>query len=340
MHTDGLHGAGHLVLSAPIGDYLAQHSGAVHLEGYLHGVLGGSDLPADADIPANVPPHRHAWARDFLHGGGDPKQVGCLLREDLAAASLARWRTHVDDAFGRSPVDDPLYRAEYAIITGRSGRNDVLAPAMTRRHVLTRHLACDRRMVEWYAATPARLRRARQPYIDVLRRHFPAFARVPRADGCSGMPLSDGHWRREYAWQCEKLYVRWAWLRYANVRRWGRDSMAARAWGFETCRQAGLFEPLLVRDARILEWIRPHALRSVFDAACCDPRQSVPILSLLTIETMVRELEYTGRLKVNDISATDTIEFLRLSTGQVASSAVVASEESHRLPTAAAVEVR
>ncbi len=297
INTDGLHGAGHLVASTPINDYLSRHGGAVLLEGYLHGVLGGSDLPVDEDIPANVPAHQHAWALAFLHSGGTPEQIGGLLHEDIASASLTRWRSHVDDTFGSCPIDDPLYRAEYAIITGRSGRNDVLVPAMARRHVLARHLACDMRMIEWYAATPARLRRARQPYIDVLRRHFPAFARVPRADGCSGMPLSDEPWRREYAWQCEKLHTRWVWLRYADVRRWGRDSIAARAWGFETCRQAGLFEPLLAADARVLEWVRPHALRSSFEAACHQPRQAVPLLSLLTIEIMLRELESTKRIE-------------------------------------------
>jgi hypothetical protein len=258
----------------------------------MHGVLGGSDLPADVDVPVDVPPHQHAWALDFLHGGGEPESIGRLLREDLAADSIARWQTHVDDAFFSATTADPLCRAEYAIIAGRSGRNDALVPAMYRRDVLARHPACDRRMIDWYATTPARLRRARQVYIDVLRTHFPTFARVPRADGCSGMPLMNGQWRREYAWQREKLYDCWARLRYADVRRWGRDSMGARAWAFETCRQAGMFEPVVASDARVREWVQPQALHSAFDLACRDPRQSVPMLSLLTIETMVRELEH------------------------------------------------
>ncbi|NLX17318.1 MAG: hypothetical protein GXY45_10175, partial [Ramlibacter sp.] len=46
IETDGLHGAAHLVASAPIASYLAHHAGAVLLEGYLHGGLGGSKVPA------------------------------------------------------------------------------------------------------------------------------------------------------------------------------------------------------------------------------------------------------------------------------------------------------
>lgn len=326
MHTDGLHGAGHLILSTPINEYLAQHEGGVLLEGYLHGVLGGSDLPADADVPAHLPAHQHSWAIDFLHAGGAPAKIDTLLREELAYDSAARWQAHVDDAFGRAATDDPLCRAEYAIITGRSGRNDVLVPAMPRNHVLTRHPACDRRMLEWYATTPARLRRARRPYVDVLREHYPEFARVPRADGCSGMPLTDGRWRREYAWQCEKLYSRWAWLRYPEVRRWGRDSMATRAWGFDICRQAGLFEPLLTDHARVREWVKPRQLRSCFEAACRDAQPSVVLLTLLTIETMVRELERTESLSGHDAGPSDSIEFRKLSVGQVAGLASVGAD--------------
>jgi hypothetical protein len=291
LETDGLHGAGHLVMSAPIASHLARHAGAVLIEGYLHGVLGGSDLPADADVPGERPAHQHTWALDFLHGGGEPELIGNLLSPRLATDSLARWRSHVDDTFARSRVEDPLCRAEYTIVTGRSGRNDVLVPAMFRRHVLARHPACDRRMVDWYATTPACMRRARQAYVDVLRMFYPRFARVPRADGCSGMPLASENWRREYHWQAERLYSWWARRRYPQVRSWGRDSRAARAWAFDACRRAGMFEPMLACDARIYEWVRPHAVRNLWDRACREPRQSIPLLSLFTIESTVRELE-------------------------------------------------
>jgi asparagine synthetase B (glutamine-hydrolysing) len=319
VDCDGLHGAGHLAASAPIAEHLAGLGGAVLLEGYLHGVLGGSDLPADSELPTDLPPYRHGWARDFLHGGGDPESIGRLLREDLAADSLLRWQTHVDDAFSRAAVREPLYRAEHAIIAGRSGRNDVLVPAMYRRHVLVRHPACDRRMIDWYATTPARLRRARQVYIEVLRRHYPAFARVPRADGCSGMPLLNSRWRRELAWQREKLFARWAWLRYTDVRRWGRDSIATRAWAFQACRQTSAFEPLLAPDARVLQWIRPASRRLLWEGTCRDPRQSVVLLTLLTIETMVRHLEQLSPMRglLDGVANVQGVEFKRLRVGQV-----------------------
>lgn len=320
IETDGLHGAAHLVTSAPITPYLAHHAGAVLLEGYLHGGLGGSKVPADQDVGVSDsvcgfgaggqaasgtggqsgtgtvagstrPAHTHAWALNLLHTGGNPGLIGGMLREELAADSLRRWQAHVDDAFAHAPSDDPLCRAEYAVISGRSGRNDVLVPAMFRRHVLVRQPGCNRRMIDWYASTPASLRRGRQVCIDALRRHYPQFARLPRADGCSGMPLTDHRWLREYRWRIEKLYSRWARLRYSDVRRWGRDSLAIRAWTFEACRQANLFAPVLAADARVLEWVRPQAVRDLWQTVCRDPRRSIPLLNLLTIELMVRELE-------------------------------------------------
>ncbi len=317
LETEGLHGAGHLGLSAPIGPYLQQHRGAILIEGYLHGVLGGSDLPFDEDIPPNLPPHEHSWARDFLHGGGDPDQIGALLREDLAAESLGRWQSHVDDSFRTAPIDDPLHRAEYTIITGRSGRNDVLVPASFRRHTLARHPACDRRMIEWYATTPAQLRRARQVYVDVLRQRFPKFASVPRADSSSGMPLIDNRWLREYCWQRERLYSWWSKVRHADVRRYGRDSLAARAWTFETCRQAGLFEPMLATDARVRAWVRQGALQGLWSSACANPRRSIPLLTLLTAETMIRELERTGSHEATHGEQINEIHFRRLSVGSI-----------------------
>jgi len=311
IETDGLHGAAHLALSAPITSYLARHEGAVLVEGYLHGVLGGSDLPADADVPTDRPAHQHAWAIDFLHSGGEPERIGRLLEANLARESLARWQAHVDDAFAAAGTDDRLCRAEYAIITGRSGRNDVLVPAIYRRYVAARHPACDRRMIEWYATTPAVMRRARRAYIDVLRTRYPRFARVPRADGCSGMPLSGEGWRREYHWQVEKLYSWWARLRYPDVRRWGRDSMAARAWALQTCREAGAFDELLAPDARVREWVRAESLREAWDTAMRDPRGSIPLLTLMTAETMIRELE---RMPVPSCSAAG-LQFRRLDVG-------------------------
>jgi hypothetical protein len=317
INTDGLHGASHLVLSSPIPSYLAGHSGAVLIEGYLHGVLGGSDLPADDDVPADRPAHQHSWALDFLHGGGTPEQINALLAENLAAESLARWQSHVDDSFRLAPIDDPLHRSEYTIITGRSGRNDVLVPSAFRRDVLARHPACDRRMIEWYATTPAPLRRARKVYIDVLAQRFTTFARVPRADSSSGMPLVQSRWLRELCWQRERLYTTWARCRHADVRRYGRDALAARAWAFDACREGGLFDPLLAPDARVLEWLRPTALQVAWRTACQDPRRSVPLFSLLTAETMMRQLECSPSLGNGQPADTNPIEFRRLSVGSL-----------------------
>ncbi len=306
--TDGLHGAGHLVLSAPIAPYLAKHAGSVLIEGYLHGVLGGSDLPDDKDIPVDRPAHTHPWALDFLHSGGSPEQIGHLLSHELAAPSLARWQSHVDDDFSRSGVDDPLHRAEYAIITGRSGRNDVLVPAMHRRHVLARHPACDRRMLAWYATTPAALRRGRQTYIDALQHRFARFARVPRADSSSGMPLLQHRWLREWCWQREKLFTAWSRWRYADVRRYGRDALAARAWAFDVCRKQGVLEVLDDPHARVLNWVRADALRDACSAARRNPRQSLLVLTLLTAETTIRDLEQVHSLR-RSLGATEPLRF-------------------------------
>lgn len=321
VETDGLHGAAHLAMSAPIAAHLAHHQGALLLEGYLHGVLGGSDLPADEDVPADRPAHTHGWAIDFLHSGGKPDTINALLRADLAASSQDRWRASVDTSFARSEVNDPLYRAEYAIITGRSGRNDVLVPAMFRRHVRARHPACDARMIDWYARTPARYRRARQAYIDVLRRYYPAFARVPRADACSGMPLKGGRWAREYHWRLERLYSVWAKCRYPEVRRWGRDSLAGRAWAFDACAKAGLFEPVLQKDARILQCVKPESVRDLWQLANRDSRHSIPLLTLVTIETMIRHLEKP----VSPQGTPTPIQFSRLNTNTTPAALVEAS---------------
>lgn len=291
VETDGLHGAAHLILSGPIRDHLADEAGTVLLEGHLHGVLGGSDLPTAEDIRSPRPPHAHAWARDFLHGGGSPELMDRLLRPDLAAASRQRWCTHVDDRFWQAPVEDPLYRAEYAIIAGRSGRNDVLVPAMNRRHVLARHPACETLMIDWYASTPAPLRRGRQVYIDVLRRFFPRFARVPRADACNGFPLAQGPWLREYHWQREKLHRWWSACRYAEARRWGSSSAGLRGWALEAWKRSGGLDVLTARDARVLRWVRRDVLMELWQSAERDPRQAAPLLNLATVEVMIRALE-------------------------------------------------
>ena len=306
--TDGLHSAGHLLFSTPIVPHLAGTRGAVLLEGYLHGVLGGSDVPFDEDAGSALPPHSHRWAREFLHSGGDVPEINGLLVPELATDSIDRWSARIDGAWAAASLDSPLDRAEHVIINGRSGRNDVLAPAMLGRDCLVRQPACHSAMLTWYASTPAAVRRARRPYIDLLAIEFPRLARLPRADGCGALPLAGGTLWRNWCWQRDKL-VRWMQRRRDPVvARFGVGSTAVRCWAAHRLAERGAFEMLREPAARIRDCVRPEALARLM-AAPENPSAAVTLMSLFTVEWALRAAEHAAR---RTPAAFQDIEFVHL----------------------------
>ncbi|MBP7937169.1 MAG: hypothetical protein KA354_21200 [Phycisphaerae bacterium] len=290
IDSDGLHGARHLGGGFGLQAFLAGHPGAVLLEGHLHGIVGGAYVPSDGDIPDGRSPHDCYWAAKYCHGGGSIALINELCRPDLARRSLERWQALIDDRFARAPTSNPLEQAEYVVFTGRSGRNDVLGPMLLRRDVALRSPATDRAMLDWMAATPASWRRGKQLVAEALRRHFPRFARVPRANH-SGFPIAEDRLRREYCWQRDKLHRWWTHCRYPETRTWGMAGEFLTAWLFETWRKTSGAGGIREADARILEWVQPEALDRLWSVAERDPRQAGVLLTLATIETMVRRLE-------------------------------------------------
>ena len=290
VETDGLHSAAHLAPATAMKAYLQEYPGSVLLEGYLHGVLGGAYVPSDEDIARDVPPHRSAWARRRLHAGGEFDLIDGLLSPELAAESHTQWQSRVDDAYRGAPTDDPLAKAEHAIASSRSGRIDVLGTGLLRGDVLVRNPACDRIMLDWHARTPIRMRRGKRVFLEVIRRHFPRLARVQRTSS-SGLPIAEDRWLREYCWQREKLHRWWVGRRHPWTRCWGTGGRAIRAWTFETWRRSGRLDDLVADDARVLNWVRRTPLQRLWDHARSDPLRAGPLLSLATIEFMVRRLE-------------------------------------------------
>jgi hypothetical protein len=288
--TDGLHSVAHMAPLSAIKAYLHDRTGGVLLEGYMQGVLGGAYVPRDEDLPGPIAPHQTQWARYRLHGGGDPETINWLLAPVIARESLERWRERIDTVYRQAPTDDPLARAEYTAAAARSGRIDALGTAWLREDVWVRCPACDRAMIEWHAATPPRLRRAKQLLIEVILRQFPALARVPRT-ACSGLPISGNRWLREYCWQKEKLHRLWTGWRHPWTHQLGTNGHAIRAWTFATWQAGGGLNLLLAPNARVLDWVVRDALTNLWQRAVRDPLEAGPILSLATIEIMIRHLE-------------------------------------------------
>jgi hypothetical protein len=291
VETDGLHSAAHLGPGSSLAAALAHHAGGILMEGFQHGAVGGALLPPEEDLSADRPPHASAWARGFLHAGGPFDVIDGLLQPDLARDSRARWQMHVDTTFRDTPSANAAECAEYTIMSGRSGRNDVLGTAQLRRDVLVRSPACDQALFDWMARTPVELRRGRLVFIELLRRRYPRFARVPRSDGCGGLPIATHRWLREYHWQREKLYRRWIGWRHHWPDGWGLTGPAVRAWTFETWRRSGALEVLLCASARVLEYVRREALLDLWSATVREPLTANTILGLATAEFMIRWLQ-------------------------------------------------
>lgn len=291
VDSDGLHSARHLGGGFALHPYLARHPAAVLLEGHLHGIIGGAYVPSDNDIPGGHPPHARCWAAKYCHGGGPVELINDLCHPEVARHSLRRWQTFIDDRFAHAPTTNPLEQAEYVVFTSRSGRNDVLGPMLLRRDVALRSPATDRSVLDWMARTPAAWRRGKQLVAEAFCRRFPRFARISRANH-SGLPIAQDRLLREYCWQREKIHRWWTYRRYPKTRAWGLAGEFLTAWLFENWRQTSNMGGMLDSDARILEWVRPEALSRLWSAAESDPRQAAPLLTLATIETMLRQMEH------------------------------------------------
>ncbi len=294
IETDGLQSAAHLAPATAASAYLRRHCGAVLLEGFFHGLLGGSTVPFEEDATSGLPAHQTRWARGTLHSGGDVEAVNALLEPRFATESYAAWSARIDALDRRVPVQDPLARVEHIMLTGRRGRIDVLGTALLREDVLVRNPAADRALLEWHLGVPARMRQGRRLYLELLRQRFRRYAQVPRADGCGSLPIGGGNLRREFHWQYAKAHAVWVGLLYPWTRTWGTSSAAIRAWTFDTWRRAGDLDILMCPDARVLEWVRPAALRELWDRSVRDPLQAEPLLTLATLETMIRWLEQSS----------------------------------------------
>lgn len=290
VDTDGLHNVAHLAPATAMKAYLARRAGAVLLEGYMQGVVGGAYVPHDEDVAGNMAPHQSRWARYRLHAGGDPATINGLLLPPLADDDFRRWQDRIDTAWRLAPTDDPLAKAEYVVAASRSGRIDVLGTALLRADAWVRCPACDLAVLEWQADTPARLRRGKQLFLEFMRRRFPKLARVQRT-ASSGMPVAGGRWLREYCWQKEKIYRWWIGLRHPWTRRWGTGGYAGRAWTFAVWRKAGGLDVLTAPTARVLNWVAREPLIALWERAARDPLECGPVLALATAEIMIRRLE-------------------------------------------------
>ena len=312
VETDGLHGARHMAFGSPIPDYLANFTGSVLLEGHFHGIIGGACVPADEDLPIERAPHACAWARKHAHGGAGIETINRLLQPDIAQRTYEQWQSQIDSRYDRAPATDPWQRAEYAIINGRSGRNDVLGPGLQRHDVVVRSPATTCAFIDWAARTPAQWRRSKQLYMDTLRRRFPQFARVQKAD-FNGLPVAEDALLREYCWQTEKIGRWWAYCRHPQTRKWGTGAGFNTAITFEAWKHAGGLTRLIEPGARVLAWVNADQLHNLWQRAMDDPTTSALVLTLGTIETYIRHLEQCPPLQGS--AAMNRIRFRTFATG-------------------------
>lgn len=289
IDTDGLQSAAHLPPLLPIRPYLHERAGAVLLDGFFNGLVGGGTVPAD-ETPG-VAPHQTHWARSRLHSGGEIDFVNALLQPALARESQSDWESRIDLIYRTAPAVDSLSRAEYTMVHGRTGRVDVLGTRLLRDDVLVRNPASDRAMLDWHQRVSPRLRRARALYVAALRKVFPRYARVPRADGCGALPVAANRLLREYYWQMDRLHRWYARARYSVARRHGTSSAALRSWALDVWRRSGRLDILREPTARILEWVRRESLLDLWRRSAADARSAEQVLTLATLEVMIRRLE-------------------------------------------------
>ncbi len=288
--TQGLHSARHLAAAAMIPRWLEARRPCVLLEGYLMGALAGVHLPDARDMLPDRPPHQWAWACARLHGGGRIEAVDDLLRPDLARSSFERWAERIDRRFRQAQVDDPVRKAEFVVVAGRSGRNDVIGTWMLTPHAVLRCPGSDRAMLDWYAAAPPDLLRGKRFHMELIRRRYPRFARAQRAS-YDGLPLTTDAWSRNWCWQKEKLFRAWARLRHPWTREVGLGAagmlmLTLRAW-----KASGALDMLLEPDARVLECLRRDSLKRLWHQADVDKDALALLMGVATAEIALRDLE-------------------------------------------------
>lgn len=306
--TDGLHSAAHMANAASALEYLHGRPGAVVLEGFLHGMVGGCSVARDEEITGR-PFHQSEWARALLHAGGSLERIDSLLEPRFAAESRQQWIARVDDAYAHAIGRNPVEKAEYALTSARLGRIDTVGTALLRREVLVRNPATDRVMIEWHQSVPPPLRAGRRIYVETLRRCFPRFARVQRSNS-SALPIAESRWLREYHWQRDRLWRWWAGRRYPIVRRYGTDGNATQAWTCESWRRSGQLDILGEPNARVLQWVQRDALLAMYDRIAANPLDNVALLSLATIEVMIRWLErYANEARPADNATLEKLRF-------------------------------
>jgi hypothetical protein len=167
---------------------------------------------------------------------------------------------------------------------------------LLRTNTVVRSPGTARTWLDFFASLPADWRRGKRLYMQILRRRFPRFARIQRAN-YSGLPISDGRWLREYCWQREKLQRLWSRVRYPQTRRWQAWIDHLTMWIFDNWRQGGDLQLLLEPDARILNWVDRTQLFHLWSLASYQPSLAWIMMTAGTIETMVRWLERCRRLQ-------------------------------------------
>lgn len=320
VEADGLHSARHMVFGSAIPDYLAGVSGSVLLEGHIHGIVGGGCVPDDDDLPIGKPAHACKWARKHVHGGADVETINSLLLTNIARATDERWRAQIDDRYANAPGEDSWQKTEYAVVNGRSGRNDVLGPGLQRRDVVLRSPATSCAVLDWAARTPGPWRRGKQLYMEILRRRYPRLARVRKADH-NGLPLVEGTLLREYCWQREKISRWWAHHTHPQTRTWGTGAGYTAAFAFETWRQHGGLTRLIEPGARVLAWVNANRLLDLWQKVLRDPTTSGVLLTLGTIETYIRHLEKCPPL--HGAAIVDRVRFRTIATSSAKSKETV-----------------
>lgn len=300
LDTDGLHNVAHLPPATAVRAYLGNHPGCVFLEGFYHGILGGVYVPDSVDASRTVP-HESSWARTRLHSGGAVDVINHLLHPELSKDSFQRWNAYIDDKYRSAPAADPRKRAEYVILSGRSGRIDVLGTSILREHAVVRTPACDRWMLDWYATTDPNTWHGKQPFLKLFRQRFPDLARIPRTNSHC-LPISENRWLREYYWQSEKIRRWWLGRRHPWTRQWGIGGAAIRAWVFDLWRRSGALDILTEPDTRIYNWVQRPSFQALWERATADPLQATPLMGLATIEFMIRWLENLSQRATDEIS--------------------------------------
>jgi hypothetical protein len=292
--TEGLHSASFMLTNTAIDAFLREHRRSILLEGYFHGIAAGAYVPApdDALVDASRQPHDAQWARNRLHASCSFKIARQILADELAQHSEVDWQQRIDQTWYSIDHQDPLARAEYTVARNQMGRIDVLGTAMLNEHVWVRSPACNLRMLDWMRSVPPQIRHNKRICLEVLRKRFSRFSRVPKANS-NHLPIAAGRLRREFCWQYEKLHAWWTRQRHSGLQQWasGQPTRALRMWGFHIWRQTGMLDVIRESNARIRPYIRNDVLETCWQRADTDGEAADAVMNLATVEIMLRWLE-------------------------------------------------